>query len=77
MSLNINRESIENIKKLSIAERILIVEDIWDSIISSNESFPISDEQKKELDKRLEEYYKNPGEVRTWKEVKANIQSQL
>ncbi len=77
MSVNITQESIDNIKKLSIAERILIVEDIWDSIISSNESFPISDEQKKELEIRLEAYYKNPSEGRSWKEVKANIQSQL
>lgn len=77
MSENINQKSIENIKKLSIAERILIVEDIWDSIIFSKESFPVSDEQKKELDLRLEAYYKNPNEGRSWKEVKANIQSQL
>ncbi len=77
MSENINQKSIENIKKLSIAERILIVEDIWDSIISSKESFPVSDEQKAELDLRLEAYYKNPDEGRSWKEAKANIQSQL
>ncbi len=77
MSENINQDSIENIKKLSIAERILIIEDIWDSIISSKESFPVSDEQKKELDIRLEAYYKNPSEGRPWKEIKDNIQSQL
>ncbi|MBU2505166.1 MAG: addiction module protein, partial [Bacteroidetes bacterium] len=28
-------DTLKNIKKLSIAERILIVEDIWDSIITS------------------------------------------
>ena len=43
-------------------ERILIVEDIWDSIISSEEDFPVMDEQKKELDSRLEAYYKIPNE---------------
>ena len=77
MSENINQDSIENIKKLSIAERILIIEDIWDSIISSKEEFPISDDQKKELDLRLESYYKNPNEGKSWKEVKENIQSQI
>ena len=77
MSENINQDSIENIKKLSIAERILIIEDIWDSIISSKEEFPISDEQKKELDLRLELYYENPNEGKTWKDVKDNIKSQI
>ena len=77
MSENINQESIESIKKLSVAERILIVEDIWDSIISSKEDLPISEEQKRELDLRLELYYKNPNEGKSWKEVKGNIQSQL
>lgn len=69
--------SIDRIKKLSIAERILIVEDIWDSIISSKEDFPISEEQKKELDSRLETYYKNPNEGKSWEQVRNNIQCQL
>ena len=37
---------LENIKNLSVAERILIVEEIWDSILNSNEEFPLSEEQK-------------------------------
>jgi putative addiction module component (TIGR02574 family) len=77
MNEQMNPNSIENIKKLSVAERILIVEDIWDSIISSEENFPITDEQKKELDSRLKSYYKNPKEGKSWKEVKDNIKSQL
>ncbi len=69
--------SLESIKRLSVSERILIVEDIWDSIVSSKEDFPISDEQKNELDSRLESYYKNPGELKLWNEVRDNIRSQL
>lgn len=74
MDGQVNSNSIEDIKKLSVAERILIVEDIWDSIISSEDDFPISDAQKKELDSRLDEYYKNPNEGKSWKEVRDNIQ---
>jgi len=77
MNGQLNSNSLENIKKLSVSERILIIEDIWDSIISSKEDFPITDEQKKELDSRLEAYNKNPKEGKSWKEVKDNIQSQL
>ena len=77
MDKQVNLNTIEDIKRLSVAERILIVEDIWDSIISSEDDFPISDAQKKELDSRLEAYYKNPKEGKSWKEVRDNIQSQI
>ncbi len=77
MNEQLNANSLLNIKKLSVSERILIVEDIWDSIISSEEDFPITDEQKNELDSRLEAYHKNPKKGKSWKEVKNNIQSQL
>jgi putative addiction module component (TIGR02574 family) len=77
MNGQLNSNSIEDIKKLSVAERILIVEDIWDSIFSSEEDFPITDEQKKELDSRLDAYKKNPNEGKSWKEVKDNIRSHL
>ncbi|HEX2866063.1 MAG TPA: addiction module protein [Ignavibacteriales bacterium] len=68
---------LENIKNLSVAERILIVEEIWDSILNSNEEFPLSDEQKNELDKRLEAHGKNPNEVKPWSEVRDNIRKKL
>ena len=77
MDGQLNSNSIEDIKKLSVAERILIVEDIWDSIFLSEEDFPITDEQKKELDSRLEAYKKNPDEGKSWKEVRDNIRSHL
>ncbi len=69
--------SIQEIKKLSVAERILLVEDIWDSIISSGEDLLLSDEQKRELDSRLDAYYKNPKEGKSWEEVRKNIKSKL
>ncbi|MCF8316988.1 MAG: addiction module protein [Ignavibacteriales bacterium] len=77
MNNGLNADTLENIKKLSISERILIVEDIWDSIFSSEQQFPMTEEQKKELDSRLEAYNKNPEEGKSWKEIKNNIQSRL
>ncbi len=77
MNGQLNLNSLEDIKKLSVAERILLVEDIWDSISSSGEELPITDEQKKELDSRLESYKKNPDEGKSWKEVRDNIKSRL
>jgi putative addiction module component (TIGR02574 family) len=39
------------IKQLSISERILLAEDIWDSIAEENESFQLTPVQKDELEK--------------------------
>ena len=65
------------IKKMSIPERILIVEDIWDSIVLSNEKLPVSDEHKHDLDSRYKEYKNNPSDGSSWIEVKNRIESKL
>ena len=74
---SIDLNLLAQIKKLSISERILIVEDIWDSIALSKEELPLIGEQKKELDKRLVDYKKNPNDGTSWKEVKNRIESNL
>ena len=55
--------------------RILIVEDIWDSIAAVPDAVPLTDSQKKELDRRIEAYHKNPQIGLPWNEVKAKILS--
>jgi len=67
MDSNISKE----IKKLSIPERILLVEEIWDSIADQNEAFELSASQKSELEKRSQSFSRNPG--RTWQEIKADF----
>jgi putative addiction module component (TIGR02574 family) len=44
------------IQNLSIAERIKLVEDIWDSIAEEQESIQLSEEQKQLLKERLNNY---------------------
>jgi putative addiction module component (TIGR02574 family) len=69
MQSDINNE----IKKLSISERILLVEDIWDSIARENESFELSQSQKDELEERSLFLEKNPSQGRTWEEIKSEF----
>lgn len=71
------KSAVEDIKKLGLRDRILIVEDIWDSITASNADYPVPDEQKKELDLRLKETANNPDKSKSWEEVKKNLQSKL
>lgn len=44
---------LEEIQQLDIAERIQLVEDLWDSVAARTSDFPITDAQKMELDRRL------------------------
>ena len=61
------------IKKLSIPERILLVEEIWDSIACENEAFQLSQSQKNELGKRSISLDKNPSQGRSWEEIRSEF----
>jgi putative addiction module component (TIGR02574 family) len=53
---------LEEILQLSVAERIQLAEDIWDSIAADPGSLPLSAAQKQELDRRLDSYAQNSDE---------------
>ena len=58
------------IKKLSVAERILLVEEIWDSIAVEQDVMEVTEAQKSELDQRLASFEASEQEGRSWEEVK-------
>jgi putative addiction module component (TIGR02574 family) len=68
---------LSEILKLSIPERILLVEAIWDSIVSesNNANYHLTAEQVAFLEEELESYAKNPSEGKTWEEIKKKIQA--
>ena len=45
-----------NIRELSIEERILLAQDIWDSIVAEEESLTLTEFERQELDSRMETY---------------------
>ncbi len=65
--------NIQEILKLSVEERIEIVEAVWDSIAASPESLPVTAAQKRELDRRLAEHRANPEAGKTWKEIQDSL----
>jgi len=69
MSTNLTDEA----KKLSIPDRIQLVEEIWDSIAEESGCFELSEAQKQELDRRLASFKANPIQGRTWEEIKAEF----
>lgn len=64
---------LSEILNLSVAERIQLVEDVWDSIAAEPEELPFSDEVRQELDRRLAEHAANPDAGRPWAEIKARL----
>lgn len=75
--LPMQSELTEQAKKLSIPDRILLVEEIWDTIAEENQAFELTDAQKRELDRRLELVRSNADQGRpfgrTWDEIKAEF----
>ncbi len=63
----------ELLEDLSVAEQIELVQDIWDNIAESSELPDLTDDEKKELDRRSKELRENPGSGIPWEEVKARI----
>jgi len=71
MSANLKAFGIE---RLSVDEKILLVEEIWDSIA---EDTPLTEAQYVELDRRLQDHRANPDDVVPWEIVKASISARL
>lgn len=62
------------IEQLSVEERIALVEELWDSIA---EATPLTEAQRAELDRRLEEHKRYPDDVVPWEVIKASITARL
>lgn len=64
---------IDDIQKLSISDRITLVENIWDSIAPNQEVFSLTEEDKLELDRRLLEYDHDPYDGESWEMIEARV----
>ncbi|MDZ8035521.1 addiction module protein [Nostoc sp. DedSLP04] len=62
-----------DISELSVSERIQLAEDLWDSILTTPDEVPLNDEQKQELDRRLEMHRQNPNQGSNWQSVKQRL----
>ena len=63
-----------DLEQLPLAERILLVENLWDSIARSHEAdLPIAEWQKAELMRRRRKYMQNPDSAIQWPDVKRSI----
>jgi len=68
---------MSSILTLPINERVQLVEDIWDSIAADQFALPITESQRKELDKRLNTFESDGLIGREASEAIAAIKSKL
>jgi putative addiction module component (TIGR02574 family) len=63
-----------DIKKLSVEERMVLMEEIWDSIVAENVVFPPTPAECAELDRRLEAMKSDPNAGNSWETIKRRLQ---
>ena len=59
------------IDRLSVAERIALVQAIWDSVADAVQQMPPSSDELEELDRRLADDEQNPDDVVDWQTVRS------
>lgn len=65
----------KEIDKLEMSEKLLLVEDIWDSIALKNAELPISNQQKQELDQRYVSYQVDKETLEDWQTTHAQLRA--
>jgi putative addiction module component (TIGR02574 family) len=60
---------------LSPAEKLQLVEDLWDDLAATPEAVPVYDWQKDELTGRKANLLRNPASGLSWQEVQRRVRS--
>lgn len=60
---------------LTPEERFELLDRLWDSLTETPERIPLSDAQREELDRRLDDFNRDPSTGIPWDEVRKRIQS--
>jgi putative addiction module component (TIGR02574 family) len=70
MSVSIKSLGLDH---LSLADRILLVEELWDSIAEHTEEFSLPESHRHDLQRRLDAYRDDPKAGAPWEEVRARL----
>jgi putative addiction module component (TIGR02574 family) len=66
---------IPGFKELSGPEKVLLVEEIWDTIVESETELSVPASHRKELDRRLSNHQSSPGRLLTLEELQQRVQA--
>jgi len=62
-----------DIQRLTSAEKLLLVSELWNDLAAHPTEVPVSRELIAELDRRMEEYRRDPSQVTTWEAIQKRI----
>jgi len=68
-------ETIPALDDLDPEQKLLLASELWDSVADSKVDVPVSEALLRELDRRLEEYRKDPSKVSSWEDAKQRIRA--
>ena len=63
----------EDIHSLSVADRLQLLEEIWDSLADTPDAIPVTDAQRKELARRRRAHARNPSAAKSWAQIRARL----
>lgn len=64
---------LSDLLELPVAERLKLIEAIWDSIAEAPDGVHLTEAQRAELERRLADYHADPDAGSPWQDVKARI----
>jgi putative addiction module component (TIGR02574 family) len=67
------RVDMDAIRKLTVAERLQLIEEIWDSLVATPDSLPTVEGQRAELRRRLADHESDPSTAIPYEEVKEDL----
>ncbi|MBA4149566.1 MAG: addiction module protein [Verrucomicrobia bacterium] len=67
----------KEVRKLSIAEKIRLAEDLWDDVAAHGDELPVPKSHQRLLDARLAAHLKSPDSVITLEEFRRRLARRL
>jgi putative addiction module component (TIGR02574 family) len=70
-------KDLPEISELSTPEKIILVEDLWDTISADEASVPVPESHKVELDARLKRHASAPGALLSLDDLRERIEKRI
>ena len=67
----------ESFRKLSLPEKICLLQELWGEIADESASMPVSESHRRFLDERLRQHEETPEDVESWEKVRSDILREL
>jgi putative addiction module component (TIGR02574 family) len=71
--MSVSAPYIDQILRLSVDERIRLVQQIWDSIAAESEPPPLSDAQLSEIERRIAAHKRDPSTAIPWEDALSRL----